>query len=162
MGVRAVAINNIEKNLPNNMKLLSSVFKNNQSIPVKYTCDGENINPPLQINEIPKGAKTLALIVDDPDAPIGIFVHWVVWNISPSASLIGEDSVPEGATQGINGSGKNSYVGPCPPSGIHHYHFKLYALDQSLELSSSKKENLEKAMEGHILDQTELVGLYQR
>lgn len=145
------------------MKLTSSAFENNQSIPSKYTCDGEDINPPLQISEVPEGAKSLVLIVDDPDAPMGTWVHWVVWNIDPSISLIEEDDVPEGGVEGLNDFGKNSYGGPCPPSGTHHYHFKLYALDKTLELDpSSKKEEVEKAMEGSILDWVELVGLYQR
>lgn len=153
----------IKENLSGNMKLLSSVFENNQSIPPKYTCDGENVNPPLEIKEMPEGAETLVLIVDDPDAPGGTFVHWIVWNIPPSISLIKENSAPEGAIQGINDFGKNSYSGPCPPSGTHHYHFKLYALDQSLVLdSAARKEDLEKAMETHILEQAELIGLYQR
>jgi hypothetical protein len=146
-----------------NMKLTSPVFENNGAIPQKYTCDGENINPPLKISEVPEGAKSLALIVDDPDAPMGTWVHWLVWNIDPSASSIDENSVPAGTTEGMNSSKTNSYIGPCPPSGIHHYHFKLYALDKMIDLNnSSTKENLEKAMEGHILDWVELFGLYQR
>jgi len=145
------------------MKLTSSAFENNQWIPSKYTCDGEDINPHLEIGEVPEGAKSLVLIVDDPDAPMGTWVHWVVWNIEPSISLIKEGSVPEGGMEGLNNFGKHSYGGPCPPSGMHHYHFKLYSLDTRLELSSSsKKEDIEKAMEGHILDWAELIGLYQR
>jgi len=149
--------------LPQNMQLISSAFLSDQSIPQKYTCDGDNINPPLEIAEVPEEAKSLALIVDDPDAPMRTFVHWIIWNIPPAISLIGEDSVPEGAVQGRNDFGKNSYGGPCPPSGIHHYHFKIYALDIQLDLKAfSKKDDLEKAMEGHILDRAELIGLYQR
>jgi len=149
--------------LPQNMQLISSAFLPDQSIPQKYTCDGDNINPPLEIAEVPEEAKSLALIVDDPDAPMRTFVHWIIWNIPPAISLIGEDSVPEGAVQGRNDFGKNSYGGPCPPSGIHHYHFKIYALDIQLDLKAfSKKDDLEKAMEGHILDRAELIGLYQR
>ena len=145
------------------MKLTSPAFENNQSIPSKYTCDGEDINPPLQIDEVPEEAKSLVLIVDDPDAPMGTWDHWVVWNIDPSTSLIKENKVPEGAVEGKNDFGKNSYGGPCPPAGAHHYHFKLYALDTKLELdSSSKKGEVEKSMEGHILDWVELIGLYQR
>lgn len=145
------------------MKLTSPAFENNQSIPSKYTCDGEDINPPLQIDEVPEGTKSLVLIVDDPDAPLGTWEHWIVWNINPSTSLIEENKVPEGAVEGKNDFGKNSYGGPCPPTGTHHYHFKLYALDKILELdSSSKKDALEKAMAGHILDWVELIGLYKR
>lgn len=146
-----------------NMKLTSSAFENNQLIPAKYTCDGEDINPPLQIEEIPEGAESLVLIVDDPDAPMGTWVHWVVWNIDPAISLIEEGKVPKGGVEGLNDFGKHSYGGPCPPSGTHHYYFKLYSLDTRLELdSSSRKQDVEKAMEGHILDWAELIGLYQR
>jgi hypothetical protein len=146
-----------------NMKLTSSAFENNGIIPQKYACDGENINPPLKISEVPEGVKSLALIVDDPDAPMGTWVHWLVWNIDPSISTIEENSVPTGTIKGLNDFKKNSYGGPCPPSGTHHYHFKLYALDKMIDLNdSSAKKELEKAMEDHILDWAELVGLYQR
>ena len=159
-----------EKELPSsrvslskNMKLTSPAFGNNQFIPSKYTCDGQDINPPLQISGVPEEAKSLVLIVDDPDAPGGTWDHWIVWNINPSISEIKEDEVPEGAVEGLNDFEKHSYGGPCPPSGVHHYHFKLYALSKKLDLeSSSRKEDVEKAMEGFILDQTELVGLYQK
>jgi len=146
-----------------NMKLTSPAFENNQSIPSKYTCDGEDINPPLQISGAPEGTKSLVLIVDDPDAPLGIWDHWLVWNISSSTPGIEENSLPEGSVQGMNSFGKQPYGGPCPPSGTHHYHFKLYALNTELSLDpSSKKEDLEEAMKGAILAQTELIGLYQR
>lgn len=145
------------------MKLTSPVFTNNQSIPQKYTCDGQDISPPLQISEVPEGTASLVLIIDDPDAPMGTWDHWVVWNINPSTTSIEEDGVSEGAVQGMNSFGKQPYGGPCPPSGTHHYYFKLYALDTRLELDvSSKKKDVEVAMEGHILDRAELVGLYQR
>ena len=146
-----------------NMKLTSPAFENNQLIPKKYTCDGKDINPPLQISEVPAGTKTLVLIVDDPDAPMGTWVHWVVWNISPETTLIEENSVPQGSIQGVNDFNKNSYGGPCPPSGTHRYYFKLYALNTELSLSSSaRKEDVEKAMEGAILEKAELIGLYRR
>ncbi len=145
------------------MKLTSSVFENKDLIPSKYTCDGEDVNPPLNISDIPEKTKSLVLIVDDPDAPSGTWDHWIVWNILPSVSKIEENSVPEGAVQGMNDFGKQSYGGPCPPSGTHNYHFKLYALDTKLEIeSSSKKEEVKEAMEGHILEQAELIGKYQR
>lgn len=144
------------------MKISSPVFKNNEFIPAKYTCDGQDVNPPLLIQEVPEGAKSLALIIDDPDAPMGTFVHWIVWNIPPSIAVIKENSLPEGASQGINDFGRNSYGGPCPPSGTHRYYFKLYALDSLLELKSARKEDLERAMRGHIIGKTELVGLYKR
>ncbi|MFQ5722200.1 MAG: YbhB/YbcL family Raf kinase inhibitor-like protein, partial [Candidatus Aminicenantales bacterium] len=138
-------------------------FEEAGMIPKQYTCDGEDISPPLSWTSVPEGTKSLALICDDPDAPMGTWVHWLVWNIGPSITSIGENSVPERAVQGMNSFGKQPYGGPCPPSGTHHYHFKLYALDTKLELdSSSEKRALELAMEGHILDQAELIGLYQR
>jgi len=147
----------------NYMKLTSPVFENNQYIPSKYTCDGEDINPPLEISEVPENARSLVLIVDDPDAPAGDWVHWTVWNISPETTNIAENSVPAGAVQGMTDFGQAGWGGPCPPSGTHHYQFKLYALDTQLDLdSSTKKSDLEKAMQGHILDQAMLVGLYQR
>jgi len=145
------------------MKITSPAFENNQMIPQKYTCDGENINPPLQINDIPAGTQSLVLIVDDPDAPSGDWVHWLVWNINPATKLISENESPQGAIQGINDFGKQNYGGPCPPSGIHHYQFKIYALNTTLNLtSSSRKKDLEKAIENHILDKEILIGLYQR
>jgi len=145
------------------MKITSPAFENNQMIPQKYTCDGENINPPLQINDIPAGTQSLVLIVDDPDAPSGDWVHWLVWNINPATKLIAENESPQGAIQGTNDFNKQNYGGPCPPSGIHHYQFKIYALDTVLNLpSSSRKKDLEKAMENHILDKEILIGLYQR
>lgn len=145
------------------MKITSSAFENNQIIPAKYTCDGQDISPPLKIEEMPQEAKSLVLIVDDPDAPMGTWVHWVVFNIEPSVSLIGENMVPQGGKEGLNDFSKTSYGGPCPPSGSHRYFFKVYALDKMLELdSSANKGDVEKAMEGSILDQAELIGLYQR
>jgi hypothetical protein len=145
------------------MKISSPAFDNNSKIPEKYTCDGENVNPPLKIEGVPKEAKSLVLIVDDPDAPMGTFLHWLVWNIPPETNFIEENSLPEGAVQGKNDFGKENYGGPCPPFGTHRYFFKLYALDKVLNLpeGSSLKE-VEKEMEGHILDQAQLVGLYQR
>jgi Raf kinase inhibitor-like YbhB/YbcL family protein len=139
----------------------SSVFENQKPIPKKYSCDGEEINPPLTIEGIPAEAKTLALIIDDPDAPNGTFDHWVVWNIEPSGK-IGENTVP--GIEGVNGAGSRGYVGMCPPSGTHRYFFKIYALDSKLNLKSesTKKKDLEKAMHGHILAKGELIGLYKR
>jgi Raf kinase inhibitor-like YbhB/YbcL family protein len=145
------------------MKLTSSAFQPNQPIPAQFTCDGQNTNPPLAWSDLPANTKSLALIMDDPDAPVGLWVHWLVWNITPASNEITADSVPTGATEGTTSSKTASYGGPCPPSGIHHYHFKLYALDTTLDLpSSATKDQLESAMTGHILDQTDLVGLYSR
>ena len=145
------------------MKLQSSAFEPNQQIPSKYTCDGENVHPPLQISDVPESAKSLALIMDDPDAPMGTWVHWTMWKIDPATSEIREDSVPEGVMQGVTSFGKPGYGGPCPPSGTHRYFFKLYALDSMVNLApDAEKSVLESTMEGHILDQTELLGLYTR
>jgi len=145
------------------LQIVSPAFRHNELIPKKYTCDGADINPPLLIENIPSGAKSLALIVDDPDASVGTWVHWVVWNINPDTREIKEDSVPKGAQQGVNDFRKKDYGGPCPPSGTHRYFFKLYALDKVLNLgSNAKKGDLEGAMKGYILEKTELVGLYRR
>lgn len=145
------------------MEIKSPAFSSQETIPSKYTCDGEDISPPLEVSEVPAGAKSLVLIVEDPDAPGGTFDHWLVWNIDPSVSAIGENSPPKGAVQGRNSFGGNSYGGPCPPSGAHRYYFKIYALKSVLNLaSSSEKDELERAMEGDILDTGELVGIYQR
>lgn len=145
------------------MKISSPAFGNNEKIPAKFTCDGENLNPPLTISEVPENAKSLVLIADDPDAPGRTFVHWTVWNIPPDTREIAEGAKPAGASEGLTDFGKTGYGGPCPPSGTHRYFFKLYALDTTLQLSqSSQKADIEAAMQGHILAQTELVGLYSR
>jgi Raf kinase inhibitor-like YbhB/YbcL family protein len=142
------------------LKLTSPVFENNGDIPSRYTCQGDNINPPLDIEGVPADAKSLVLIVDDPDAPMGIWVHWVVWNIKPT-DKIKEDSAP--GVQGVNDFGKQDYGGPCPPSGKHRYFFKLYALDTELDLDEgAHKKDVEGAMKGHILDKAEIVGLYEK
>ncbi|HLY71556.1 MAG TPA: YbhB/YbcL family Raf kinase inhibitor-like protein [Puia sp.] len=140
------------------LQVTSPAFKNNDFIPVKYTCEGDNISPQLNIDGIPQGTKTLAVTVSDPDA--GNVVHWVQWNIAPSAII------PEKVTDGMMGNNvrsKPGYTGPCPPAGVHHYHFMIYALDSSLSIpAGSSKSDLEAAMQGHILAQGELVGLYQK
>lgn len=155
----------LEKNtlqiINKNMKFTSSAFENNALIPSKYTCGGENVNPPLNIQEIPQGTQSLALIIDDPDAPAGDWVHWLVWNISPDVNMIEENSVPNGARQGTTDFGSTKYSGPCPPSGTHRYQFKLYALDIILDIdSSTRKKDLENAMSNHILDQAILIANY--
>ena len=140
------------------MKLTSPEFKNNDPIPMKFTCQGDDVSPELVIDGVPEKAKSLALIVDYPDAPMGMWVHWVVYNI-PIASKIEENSIP--GEQLINDFGRKDYGGPCPPSGTHRYFFKIYALDKELDLKEgARKKDLERAMEGHILDNAELVGLY--
>lgn len=142
------------------MRLTSTEFADNEFIPKKFTCEGEDINPPLIIEKIPADAKSLALIIDDPDAPMGTWVHWVVYNISV-ISRIDENSIP--GEQGVNDSGRRDYGGPCPPSGTHRYFFKIYALDVKLNLKAGlARQDLEKAMQGHILDKAELIGLYKR
>jgi len=138
----------------------SSAFENNRAIPPKYTCDGEDVNPPLKIEGVPEEAKSLALIVEDPDAPAGLWIHWVVWNIPPTVT-IKENSVP--GTEGMTTSRARVYGGPCPPSGTHRYFFKVYALDTKLDLSeNSGKREVEKAMQNHVLAGGELIGLYSR
>jgi Raf kinase inhibitor-like YbhB/YbcL family protein len=146
------------------LTLQSSAFADQGNIPAKYTCDGNSTIPPLAISGVPAEAKSLALIVHDPDAPVaGGFTHWVIWNIDPTATSIPEGTVPAGAMQGRNGSGSVGYTGPCPPSGMHHYQFLLYALDAKLDLpDTTTKADLEKVLPEHALDQTVLTGLYQR
>jgi len=142
------------------MKLTSPEFENNKFIPKKFTCQGQDINPGLNIQDIPKETKSMALIVDDPDAPMGDWVHWVVFNI-PVVSKIEEDSIP--GKQGSNDFGRKDYGGPCPPSGTHRYFFKIYALDTELDLGEGvSKRELENAMEAHILAKAELIGLYKK
>ena len=144
----------------NQLKLISTVFSNNGHIPPLYTCEGKNINPPLKVENVPDGTKTLAIIVEDPDAPRGTFDHWVVWNISPN------EAIAENSNSGINGTnsfGKTGYGGPCPPSGEHRYFFKVFALDSELDLlAGSTKEELLDVMKGHVLASTELMGVYQK
>jgi Raf kinase inhibitor-like YbhB/YbcL family protein len=143
------------------LEITSSAFKENDFIPAKYTCDKDSINPPLTIGNVPPECKSLALIVDDPDAPVARpFVHWVMWNIHPAIKIIEEDSHP--GIQGINEKGENAYTGPCPKYGDpHHYHFKVYALDMMLDIpTNSGKDLLEEAMKGHIIARGEHIGLY--
>ncbi|MFH1200758.1 MAG: YbhB/YbcL family Raf kinase inhibitor-like protein [bacterium] len=145
------------------MKIESDIFINNGKIPVEYTCDGEGRQPPLKISGVPEEAKSLALIVDDPDAPNRDFVHWVVWNIDPKTLFIENSNVPLGAVEGHTSLSRPGWVAPCPPSGIHHYNFKLYALDATLSMpKSSNKNDLVQAMNEHIVENTALVGLYGR
>lgn len=144
-------------------KLSTSAFENNGQIQVKYTCDGANVNPSLKIENVPLEAKSLALIFDDIDAPRGTYVHWILWNIHPNTKEIKENSVPEGAVQGMNGFKKQNYGGPCPPRRAHKYVFKIYALDIFLNLDShSTKTDLEKAIEGHVIAKAQWMGVYKR
>ena len=144
------------------MKITSSAFQEGGNIPSKFTCDGADSSPPLQIAEIPSGAKSLALIVDDPDAPSGLFTHWMVWNISPQTNTIAEGSTPKGV-HGTNDFGKSGYGGPCPPSGTHRYYFRIFALDSELNLPpATKRSQLAAAMKGHVVAQGELMGRYAK
>jgi Raf kinase inhibitor-like YbhB/YbcL family protein len=144
------------------LSVSSSAFKEGESIPSRYTCDGENVSPPLQVDQIPVGSKSLVLIVDDPDAPAGDWVHWLAWNIPVQKKVvINEGSKP--GTEGVNDFGIKGYGGPCPPSGTHRYFFRFYALDSQLQLSSdSAKPELEKSMQAHVLASGVLTGVYQR
>lgn len=143
------------------MQLVSLAFGNNEDIPLEYSCDGEGTIPPLTVEDVPDDAKSLALIVDDPDAPSGIFTHWIVWNINPKTEDIEEGELPPGSVQGINSSGGKGYTPPCPPAGKHHYVFTLYALDILLDLSpGTDEEELKVAMGEHIISQAQLVGIY--
>jgi len=145
------------------LKITSPVIFPGEMIPKKYTCDGKDFNPPLDISGVPEKAKSLALIVDDPDAPVGNWNHWAAWNIDPKITEIGEDSIPTGAMLGTNSFERLTFGGPCPPSGTHRYFFKLYALDSAIDLpEGAEKDALEKSMEGHILEQAELMGKYER
>lgn len=138
----------------------SPVFGHEGMIPKQYTCDGEGKNPPIRIGDVPEGTRSLALIVEDPDAPGKIFDHWIMWNI-PVLEMIEEDSTP--GIIGKNSKGQNKYTGPCPPSGIHRYYFKLYALDAVLYIDhNASKNDLITAMQSHILGYGELIGLYSR
>ena len=143
------------------LNVTSTSFTDNGNIPSKYSCEGTQASPPLAITGVPSGAKSLALILHDPDAPApGGFTHWVVWNI-PTDGNIPEDF--KGAEQGFNGAKRSGYIGMCPSSGTHHYHFKVYALDTRLTINrNTDKAGLEKAMTGHILGEGEIVGLYAK
>lgn len=143
--------------------LTSPSFNHGSQIPSKYTCDGDNINPHLAIRGVPERAKSLALIMEDPDAPEGVAVHWLVWDISPETKEIRENTVPFGAGEGINCWGEPGYGGPCPSEGMHRYFFRLFALDVRFKLpSDSAREKLEAAMVGHIVATAELMGTYAR
>ncbi|MDB6122918.1 MAG: phosphatidylethanolamine-binding protein [Pedosphaera sp.] len=145
------------------MKVISPAFQENETIPKKYTADDANISPPLHIEDVPGNAKSLAVVVEDPDAPTGTFHHWVLFNMNPRTSDIHENSVPVIATQGRNDFGQTEYGGPKPPSGEHHYFFNVYALDTVLGLPrGTTAEEVEKEMKGHIIDQATLMGRYAR
>lgn len=128
-----------------------------------YSCDGSNVSPPIVISEVPQNTESLALIMEDPDAPGGTFTHWLLWNIDPKTSLISEGLTPDGTVRGTNSMGHLSYDGPCPPSGTHRYFFKVFALDTSLDLETgSDYEDLKNAIKNHVKEEAEMVGLYSR
>jgi len=146
------------------MQIYSDSFEENQHIPQKYSCDGRGISPLLRITNVPGETVSLALIVDDPDAPGGTFNHWLVWNLPGDTKYIEEGKLPEEARQGANSGGNTDYYPPCPPEGTHRYFFKIYALDirlDDLEVGADRSR-LEQAIDGHVLDQAELIGLYSR
>lgn len=141
--------------------LSSLKFDDGGTIPAEFTCKGDNVNPPLMIEGVPEDAVSLLLIVDDPDSPSGDFVHWMVWNIPANTTELPSGELPESSIEGYNDFGNLEYGGPCPPSGEHEYHFRLYALDIDLELDEdTKREKIEKEIAGHILDETVLVGVF--
>jgi len=145
------------------MKISSSAFQEGGTIPEKFSKDGQNVNPELRIEGVPAEAKSLALIVDDPDAPVGLFTHWLVWNIDPKTTEIAESTVPKGAMQGTNDFPGSGYDGPQPPSGTHRYYFKIFAVDQTLDLKSgAKRREVDAAMRGHVIAQGELMGRYSK
>lgn len=161
--LKETKIQKLVRNNNQTMQITSVDFQNNQKIPLKFTCDLDNISPQLKFSNVQEQTKSLVLIMDDPDAPMGTFVHWILININPKTQMIPENSAPQEALQGYNSAGKNFYTGPCPPSGTHRYFFKLYALDKELVLTQeSDKKAVEAAMEGHIIEKAELIGLYER
>ena len=150
------------------LDVTSSAFEEGDAIPARYTCDGLDISPPLSWSPVPNGTRSLALIAEDPDAPRGAFAHWVIYNLPPDTRRLPEDvpnrqTLPGGALQGMNGAGSIGYTGPCPPGGTHRYFFKVYALDTELDLGAgATKEDVVRAMEGHVLAEGRLLGTYQR
>jgi Raf kinase inhibitor-like YbhB/YbcL family protein len=148
-------------NAASTISITSPAFQAGGDIPAKFTCNGTNVSPELQISGVPNEAKSLVLIVDDPDAPRGLFTHWIVWNIDPKTTQMAENSAPAGAVQGTSDFGKRNYGGPCPPSGTHRYFFKMFALDTKLDLKpSARRAELDAAIHGRVLAQGELMARY--
>lgn len=150
------------------MELSSAAFRNGAPIPKQYTCDGPNISPPLQWSGIPESSKSLALLVDDPDAPRGNWVHWILFNIPANTAALPENirktgTIPNGARQGVNDFREIGYGGPCPPGGKHRYFFRLYALDTALSTDpGATRAQFERAIQGHVVSEAQLMGTYQR
>jgi Raf kinase inhibitor-like YbhB/YbcL family protein len=146
------------------MEVISSVFRSGSTIPPQYSCQGQNVNPPFNIFNLPTRTQGLVLIMHDPDAPSGDYLHWLVWDIPPSTENISVNSVPIGSVQGTNSAGQIGYTGPCPPAGqTHHYIFDFYALDTTLNLKTGAGlEDVKSAMKGHILERSSLVGTFKK
>lgn len=147
----------------NRMRIESPAFAQNATIPVEFTCDGKNVLPPLAFTGVPETAKTLAVVIDDPDAPFGTWTHWLAWNIPAAQTEINATKLPAGTVEGATSFGKPGYGGPCPPAGTHRYFFKLYALDAALDLTpTADVKAFESAIEGRVLDKAGLIGRYGR
>ena len=145
------------------MRVTSSAFQEGGTIPGKFSKNEQNVSPELRIEGAPAEAKSLVLIADDPDAPVGLFTHWLTWNIDPKTTLIAEGSAPSGAVQGKNDFGEVGYGGPQPPSGTHRYYFKVFALDRTLDLKpAAKRHDLDLAMKGHVIAQGQVMGRYSK
>lgn len=145
------------------MKITSSAFENGTEIPQKYTCEGPNINPPLSFWDVPEDAKSLVLMIEDPNAPAKPWVHWLVFNIPPNSDGFKENSIPKGAVEGLCNGNTFGYEGPCPPENVHNYLFKLYAIDKVLDIpNESDRKDVLKAIEGHVIEETQLVGKYKK
>jgi Raf kinase inhibitor-like YbhB/YbcL family protein len=150
---------------PQAITVSSPAFVNGGAIPSRYSCDADGKSPPLEWSTLPSGTRSVAVVVEDPDAPRGTFVHWVLFDLPAGTTKLTEDAAsgpPAGAAQGKNGKGKTGWTAPCPPSGVHHYHFKVYALNQVIMLADPSEGDLVRAMTDHVLAQGETVGTYQR
>jgi Raf kinase inhibitor-like YbhB/YbcL family protein len=144
------------------MRITSPAFESNQEVPTTYTCEGLNISPPLQFEEVPAATQSMVLMVEDPDAPGKAWVHWLVFNIPPTTTLVEEGTIPEGGVEGVANGGTHGYEGPCPPSGEHRYVFTLYAINTVLALDPlANKDEVIKSIEGFILERADLVGIYR-
>ncbi|MEI7741401.1 MAG: YbhB/YbcL family Raf kinase inhibitor-like protein [bacterium] len=145
------------------MNIESTSFSAREKIPEKFTCDGAGTNPGLRFSSVPTAAKSLAIIMDDPDSPSGVYTHWTLWNLPKNTNQISEGRLPPGIVQGLTSAGSVGYFGPCPGSGTHRYFFHLYALDAMLELTEgSDVDELHEAIQGHILETAEMYGTYVR
>ena len=157
----AIFVGIFNMNAASLISITSPSFQARGDIPAKFTCTGTNVSPELEISSVPNEAKSLVLIVDDPDAPRALFTHWIVWNIDPKTTRVAENGAPTAGVQGTNDFGKRIYGAPCPPSGTHRYFFKIFALDTKLELKSgARRAELDAAMRGHVLAEGELMGRY--